>query len=635
MLELLDSLPWLPALGWALLNFVWQGALIGLLIAGALRLLAQAPARHRYLVCGLGLLWCLALPLSACWQAWAAAPGELEQALEFSSELLWMQALTELMPQVVLAWGVGVLLMSLRLAGGLWWVRGLRREACPAPAAWQVRLEQLARRLGLRRPVQLLLSDRVTGPVALGLWRPLVILPCSLLSQLPPPLVEALLAHELAHVRRWDYGINLLQSLAEALLFFHPVVWWLSERMRAEREQVADALAAQALPQPRDLARALQQLHDWQQHAAQPDDAALRQRPLQPMPLVQAAQGTRGGLLLRRVRGLLQPRERLPAWKLALPTLLVALGGLLAQAQAKVNARAEAEPVVVAALPQPAPSAPAEPASLPASVPAPLPAPAATAVLAAPPASVNTGWRLPVNARHAMVIEEGSGRVLMAKNADETVPIASLTKLVTAMVVLDARQDPQEQLRIEDADVDRLKHSASYLKVGARLPREAALKLALMSSENRAASALARAYPGGLEGFRQAVRRKLQSLGLQRTVIQEPTGLSPENVSTASEMARIAAAASRYQEINAITSSARAKLPVNGQAREFHNTNRLVGRKGWDILLSKTGYTEEAGRCLTMRMKEAGKAVTVVLLDADGSAQRLKDAAAIRRSLGR
>ncbi|MBB2487085.1 M56 family metallopeptidase, partial [Mitsuaria sp. WAJ17] len=276
LLDLLDSLPWLPALGWALLNFVWQGALIGLLVAGALRLLSQAPARHRYLVCGLGLLWCLVLPLGACLQAWAAAPGELEQALEFSSELLWMQALTELMPQVVLAWVLGVGLMSLRLAGGLWWVRGLRRTAVPAPAAWQLRLEALARRLGLKRPVRLLLSDAVNGPVALGLWRPLVILPCSLLSQMPPPLVEALLAHELAHVRRWDYGINLLQSLAEALLFFHPVVWWLSERMRAEREQVADALAAQALARPRDLAQALQQLSEWQPPA---------------LPLVQAARG--------------------------------------------------------------------------------------------------------------------------------------------------------------------------------------------------------------------------------------------------------------------------------------------------------------------------------------------------------
>ncbi|HLO95088.1 MAG TPA: M56 family metallopeptidase, partial [Burkholderiaceae bacterium] len=183
ILELLDSLPWLPALGWALLNFVWQGALIGVLIAAALRLLAQAPARHRYLVCGLGLLWCLALPLGACLQAWLAPAGELEQALEFSSELLWMQALTELLPQVVLAWIVGVALMSLRLAGGLWWVRGLRRAAVPAPAPWQRRLEQLALRLRLRRPVRLLLSERVSGPVALGLWRPLVILPCSLLSR--------------------------------------------------------------------------------------------------------------------------------------------------------------------------------------------------------------------------------------------------------------------------------------------------------------------------------------------------------------------------------------------------------------------------------------------------------------------
>ncbi|MGM9515548.1 M56 family metallopeptidase [Roseateles sp. DB2] len=627
ILDLLDTLPWLPALGWALLNFVWQGALIGVLIALALRLLAQAPARHRYLVCGLGLLWCLALPLGACLQAWMAAPGELEQALEFSSELLWMQALTELMPQVVLAWGLGVALMSLRLGGGLWWVRGLRREARPAPAAWQARLESLARRLGLQRPVQLLLSERVSGPVALGLWRPLVILPCSLLSQMPPPLVEALLAHELAHVRRWDYGINLLQSLAEALLFFHPVVWWLSERMRAEREQVADALAAQALAQPRDLARALQHLSEWQPPA---------------MPLVQAARGPSGGLLLRRVRSLLQPGERLlPAWKLALPALVLALGGLLAQAQARVNARTEAD-AVLAAAPQPAasaaaPAAAASEASAPEAVlqSATQAASQPMAVQAVPARPSTAAWHLPVNARHAVVIEEGSGRVLMAKNADEPVPIASLTKLVTAMVVLDARQDPQEQLRIADEDVDRLKHSASHLKVGTRLPRDAALKLALLSSENRAASALARAYPGGLEAFRQAVRRKLQGLGLQHTVIQEPTGLSPENVSTASEMARIAAAASRYGEINAITSASKAKVPVNGQAREFHNTNRLVGRKGWDILLSKTGYTEEAGRCLTMRMKEAGKAVTVVLLDADGSAQRLKDAAAIRRSLGR
>lgn len=624
LLDLLDTLPWLPALGWALLNFVWQGALIGVLIAGALRLLAQAPARHRYLVCGLGLLWCLALPLSACLQAWVAGPGELEQALEFSSELLWMQALTELMPQVVLAWILGVGLMSLRLAGGLWWVRGLRRTARPAPAEWQLRMEQLARRLGLKRTVRLLLSESVTGPVALGLLRPLVILPCSLLSQMPPPLVEALLAHELAHVRRWDYGINLLQSLAEALLFFHPVVWWLSERMRAEREQVADALAAQALAQPRDLARALQQLSEWQPPAS---------------PLVQAARGPHGGLLLQRVRGLLQPGERLmPAWKLALPALLLVLGGLLAQAQAKVNAGSEAgaESAVLAALPQPASSEPEPAASAQAVLQAASSAPPQpTAVLAAPARPTTSGWRLPVNARHAVVIEEGSGRVLMAKDADEPVPIASLTKLVTAMVVLDARQDPQEQLRIAEEDVDRLKHSASHLKVGTRLPREAALKLALLSSENRAASALARAYPGGLEAFRQAARRKLLGLGLQHTVILEPTGLSPENVSTASEMARIAAAASRYSEINAITSASRARVPVNGQAREFHNTNRLVGRKGWDILLSKTGYTEEAGRCLTMRMKEAGKAVTVVLLDADGSAQRLKDAAAIRRSLGR
>ena len=243
--------------------------------------------------------------------------------------------------------------------------------------------------------------------------------------------------------------------------------------------------------------------------------------------------------------------------------------------------------------------------------------------------------RLRVNARHALVMEEGTGRVVLAKDADTVVPIASLTKLMTAMVILDAKLDPQQTLTIDRDDVDTLKHSASRLRVGAELSRLDALKLALMASENRAAAALARTFPGGIKAFELAMQTKIRSLGLARTNLADPTGLSPGNTSTAAEVAKIAEAAARYPEIERITSNKSAEVPVSGRTRDVHNTNRLVGGKGWDITLSKTGYTEEAGRCLTMRMKTGERSYTVVLLDADGSAQRMRDAAKIRQTLAR
>ncbi|MDN3919343.1 serine hydrolase [Roseateles violae] len=258
---------------------------------------------------------------------------------------------------------------------------------------------------------------------------------------------------------------------------------------------------------------------------------------------------------------------------------------------------------------------------------------------AAPPSSATgagtaAGPRLPaLNARHVLVLEDGSGRVVLAKDADAVVPIASLTKLMTAMVVLDAKLDPLEKLTIERDDVDTLKHSASRLRVGAEMSRLDALKLALMASENRAAAALARTFPGGSAAFALAMQAKIRSLGLSRTTLADPTGLSPANLSTATEVAKITAAAARYPEIVRITSDKTTKVPISGRPRELHNTNRLVGAKGWDIQLSKTGYTEEAGRCLTMRMESRGRGFTVVMLDADGSAQRLRDALRIRQSL--
>lgn len=239
-----------------------------------------------------------------------------------------------------------------------------------------------------------------------------------------------------------------------------------------------------------------------------------------------------------------------------------------------------------------------------------------------------------VGSAHAIVVDEATGEVLLNKNAGVAAPIASLTKLMTAMVVLDAKQDADEELRIEEADTDRLKHTRSGVPVGAVLTRTALLELALMASDNRAASALARNYPGGLAAFNKAVRRKIVALGMTSTSIEEPTGLSPNNVSSAQDMAKLLRAAAGYDEISRITSQYRHTTLVNGEPRQVRNTNWLLNEPGWEILLSKTGFTREAGRCLTMRLRAAGRTVLMVLMGADGSAERILDAVNIRKWLG-
>ncbi|MNR76060.1 D-alanyl-D-alanine endopeptidase precursor [compost metagenome] len=239
----------------------------------------------------------------------------------------------------------------------------------------------------------------------------------------------------------------------------------------------------------------------------------------------------------------------------------------------------------------------------------------------------------PLGSKHAIVIDEGSGKVLFEKNASDIVPIASLTKLMTAMVVLDAKQDMHEHISVTEDDVDTLKFSSSRVPVGAVLARHELLELALMSSDNRAAHALARTYPGGMQHFKMAVRNKALMLNLRRTNIEEPTGLSPHNTSTASDLAKLALAASKYPEIERITTVSNDLIDVNGSMRHYHNTNKLVGDKNWTISLSKTGYTQEAGRCIIMRVHAAGRDAIMVLLNARGSANRTADANALHRLL--
>lgn len=242
-----------------------------------------------------------------------------------------------------------------------------------------------------------------------------------------------------------------------------------------------------------------------------------------------------------------------------------------------------------------------------------------------------TATALPFASRYALVVEEGSGKVLLSKNADVEVPIASLTKLMTAMVVLDSQPDLDEAITIEDTVTFTSARSKTRLTDGGTLPRRTVLELALMSSDNHAAVSLAYAYPGGIDAFMAAVEDKVSALGMTRTHIEEPTGLSNMNRSTAVDLAKMATAAASYPEIVRITTSTGQTVDVDGRSLDYHNTNALVGQAGWDILLSKTGTTTPAGRCLLMRLNAGGQTIIVVLLKATNLISRTIDALNVRR----
>lgn len=239
--------------------------------------------------------------------------------------------------------------------------------------------------------------------------------------------------------------------------------------------------------------------------------------------------------------------------------------------------------------------------------------------------------RLAVRSGSALVIAQDGGEALYEKNASIVVPIASITKLMTAMVVLDAMPNLQASIAITDDDVDYLKGSRSRLPVGSVLTREMALLLALMSSENRAAHALARHYPGGLPAFLTAMNRKAAALGMARTHFDDPTGLTSSNVSTAHDLARMVAAAYRYPLIREFSTTPGATAEVKGRELQYRNTNQLVKNPTWEIGLSKTGYIREAGKCLVMQARVADRPVVIVLLDSDGKQTRIGDAIRIRR----
>ena len=230
----------------------------------------------------------------------------------------------------------------------------------------------------------------------------------------------------------------------------------------------------------------------------------------------------------------------------------------------------------------------------------------------------------------ALVLDQDTNEVLFSKNPQAVLPIASLTKLMTALVVTEAALPADEMLTVTEDDVDTEKGSRSRLRVGTQLARGEMLHLALMSSENRAAHALGRQYPGGLATFVAAMNAKAQQLGMTDTHYVEPTGLSSQNQSSARDLATLVKAAYSHPIIRELSTSPEYSVEVGARQLQFHNTNRLVTNPDWNIGLQKTGYITEAGRCLVMQAKLAGRQLIMVFLDSAGKYSRLGDAERVR-----
>ena len=234
----------------------------------------------------------------------------------------------------------------------------------------------------------------------------------------------------------------------------------------------------------------------------------------------------------------------------------------------------------------------------------------------------------------ALVIDQDTNEVLFAKNSGAVLPIASITKLMTGLVVSEAKQSLDEVITISQDDIDTEKGSRSRLAVGTQLTRGEMMHLALMSSENRAANALGRHYPGGLEAFVAAMNRKAQALGMHHTHYVEPTGLSSKNQSSAQDLAVLVREAYGVPLLRELSTSEVAMVQVGNRHMKFGTTNGLVRSPQWDIGLQKTGYISEAGRCLVMQAQMAGRKLIMVLLDSTGKYSRIGDAERIRKWMG-
>jgi D-alanyl-D-alanine endopeptidase (penicillin-binding protein 7) len=238
-----------------------------------------------------------------------------------------------------------------------------------------------------------------------------------------------------------------------------------------------------------------------------------------------------------------------------------------------------------------------------------------------------------IRSLRAMIVNQQSGEIIYKKNSKQKASIASLTKLMTAMVILDSGLDLSEEVRISKKDIDKLKWTKSRLHIGATLSRLELLKVALISSDNRAAHALSRAYPSGRKAFIEAMNVKAIQLGMENSQFRDPTGLDKRNISTAQDLVKMVQAAYEYKLIRKITTTPSEKVTIGKRNTQFGfmNTNRLVRRGVWDIGLSKTGFIREAGRCLVMQTTINNNPIIMVFLKSHGRYTRLGDASRVKK----
>ena len=242
----------------------------------------------------------------------------------------------------------------------------------------------------------------------------------------------------------------------------------------------------------------------------------------------------------------------------------------------------------------------------------------------------NTPDPLALRSNAALIVDESKLEILFEKNANIALPMASVTKLMTALVVVESMQDMNEILEITQEDVDTLKHTGSRLRVGTRMTRGNLLHLALMSSENRAAAALGRNYPGGLKAFVSAMNIKAQVLGMSDSVYVDSSGLSSGNIASARDLAKLVMAASQYPILRKYSTDTHYSVDDGLHQLQYGSTNALVHNPNWQIQLQKTGYISEAGQCLVMKAIIDGRPIVMVFLDSKGKGSRIADAQRIR-----
>ena len=235
----------------------------------------------------------------------------------------------------------------------------------------------------------------------------------------------------------------------------------------------------------------------------------------------------------------------------------------------------------------------------------------------------------------AAVYDQSKKEYIYMKNHNLVAPIASITKLMTAIVTLESGLPLLETLKITRDDIDRYKNTSSKIRIGSKLMRSEMLKLSLMASENRAASALARNYPGGTKGFVKAMNQKAKQLGMKNTHFVDSTGLRPQNVSTALDLIKLVEASSKFSIISKYTTTSKFSVEAKNRYLQYVNSNRLVRSSSWSINLSKTGYIREAGRCLVMKARIQNRPIILVLLDSYGKLTRIGDANRIKAWLGK